>query len=878
MKNFLIVILCSIWIETIFTSQNTSQNTLKAPPSKQSLNTSSNSEASIDISTNIPRPIYKSPSRAKLLIDRESNPIFSRKYKLITKPGLSLVASFLSNLYSIPKIQAAFYFEANLLLSKFSNPADQISAVKTSLIISTALIFTHMRLSRNPLDLDPFYNNLFRFEDWGTTSCYKSVAFPIFFLEKMPRRIASLFNIECPLILTNDSFSTIANVITSAFLSREYLNITEVLIINLPRFKKKSLDNDTALSNDCFQKKVSIEIEIRVNNTNYILVGLTYFDLESKTFKSLSRDFGNFKAYTMIDSDSQVEENFIHFPRDKIDDTKSVLIFYSRADTVTQINRDVIANYEDIPDNVRITYDNFMFYEYPAELQNFSKSDKTENISSHNIALNIFNDNLSSDDNSLKITETTDEITEITETTKINEIDDDLEKLIDLFLDPDSIEEANTENPTESVFSVANSTNQIENNLFEKYAIQHPTFKVLEYPLLKASVEGRTLESLSKTDSIDLMSLTTPNIHDLSMESSLVPERGFYVNFSAQMKLNESNSYISALLMAFYNIPEFQKAVYKDASEELKIQRKQFTMNIAIAVAFAQMNTKSEIIDAELYLVEAISNQFKGEAVSGTFISFTDFASNFLKACGNNVKNIFKTECNIKKIKFEDSTVYNTKEETIYFLPIPLKDISRSIYSHLVTDFVNKNNRLKVDDAFGNFEVYESIKIVTNSKYLFFDINRVKYNVNDSSSQEYRIEFDNRAIWINPEIKVNSRKYELAAKIEFDNEKLIYSTIIKDFRTSRIIKFSHDGTIKTLFNVPFSEYFDDKSTFLIYADKKIIYKSYDAPIKIPKNLNFILQQLEPKKDAKRKRETDDAEAEDEVEVVNEGKYPKTSIE
>ena len=102
----------------------------------------------------------QNPERLENILKKSDAPIFSRSSTLTVPHDLnSHVPAMLSVFYSVPQIQSAFYEEANLILEQFDT-SDWMRVMKSSIIVSTALVFAHMRVFPESLDLSFYFEAL----------------------------------------------------------------------------------------------------------------------------------------------------------------------------------------------------------------------------------------------------------------------------------------------------------------------------------------------------------------------------------------------------------------------------------------------------------------------------------------------------------------------------------------------------------------------------------------------------------------------------------------------------------------------------------------------------------------------------------------------
>ena len=768
-----------------------------------------------------------------------SDPLFSRTSSFIIEPENSYLTTILNIFYNVPKIQEAFYTEADTILSACQDTKCRKMQVKSSLIVSTAVVFAHMRMSKEPLSLNkfnyealidswarcvmvqfsplvPIFNEFNEFLTTGITSLYKHRANVVirnasndiaddkiqeFYLANFP-----LISKQCSVESIDKSFyssntchlDSIDTKLAEIQICRcvEIIDTPEVLFFEMSRL------NHTP-SNDNFQfdsRTFVIDIEITISHRmKYILVGYSTFDETNGQYSSITRDFANLSMYEM--SDGKVKGPISGFTTDKFDDKNSVLLVYARSDTLTQFDRDNIKSFADIPFSIKTAWREILSSDNDELLTSLSDTNGNSNT-----------------------------------TTNAD---------IDFTVNPNANYNADVDISTNTV------------DIFSVDVLDQSFGSFLE------NISDNYGNNFLQNDSLQVNSLA----HESNGVTSVNPfcsNVGFSVSSEESLLSLGSNSCISSLIMAFYNIPDLQQAFYDDANRILSSGNGSIAMNVAIAAAFAQMRLKKEKLDANDYLIKGLSKEINYR-ITANFVILSSFANKILKFLNQSTKKQTQVDCETKIFNAANPILpIDSSRRPTHFVPIsvPLSPVS---ISHLLqNDFVvpskTKSVNIPKECTFETINVFMSNKIHKSSNYLFMDIERVKYENQNSSSN--KLSFDSNPIWINSEIIVDGIEYILVARIEFDAIKIVYLTIIKDFSNSNLYKFSHDGTIQLLQDIKFANFLDSKSTFLIYAKKENFIESYGKEIVIHESIKSFLTLLEEEKQQKmlfKKRKRDEKE-------------------
>lgn len=362
-------------------------------------------------------------------------------------------------------------------------------------------------------------------------------------------------------------------------------------------------------------------------------------------------------------------------------------------------------------------------------------------------------------------------------------------------------------------------------------------------------------------------------IFDLLAESISLVDSVFSINPKTKLMAPKPNSFIFSLFMAFYNIPGIQQAFYNDAAELLSTNDgNDLSLNVAIAAAFAEMRLKGEGVDIENYLLEPLSSAFNNN-LTQTFVRMSTFFPIISKSFGAKVKEQIEIDCESKLLKAGDSTqIGKTIRKPVCGIAIPFTSrTAHSIAHYVANDFTDPTKILQINNPTSTNEkvdVYLSTKLHRSSNYLLLDIGRVNSTTPPRNGFS-KISMDTNRILVNSEVIVNAIKYILVAKIEFDPLKLEYSTIIKDFSSSKIYKFALDTETEVLEAYKFADFMDGKSAFLIYAEEKNLSNSYWSDIKVPESLQNVIKELEEKSQQKsllKKRKREEESAEENVEI------------
>lgn len=691
-----------------------------------------------------------------------SVPIFPRTWGLVADPSNSFAISVLNMLYSIPRFQEAVYAEADVILSTCDLNETRQEMLKTSIVVATAVVFAHLRMGLEPLDLGTFFYEACQ-NAFGKPIKDRFVLINRFlraFLNQMPPRISSLYKhqsrisffkipdlslvvtvtmelmmakyplagneislgdyikqkfFEPTFSCTGPDGTIIAGI--EVTISEEIMESPEILFFEVPRAKLVGSNKQIF---EMSREKIYFEKEITVHRVKYFLVGYSPFNHETSTYSTMTRDFGNMEIYEIIDG--KVSGIYVDSLVETFRDGNTSLLVYARSDTLNQFDREGIKNFSDIPESVKKLA--------------FSSGDSDE--------ADLF-----------------------------DSIPDDLFDLFDLF-----------------------ATEFGSDNFLDSSSITAPVPVAAAYS-------------------------------------------GFSINPKASLIVPRMNSFISSLFMAFYNIPDLQRAIYDDATENLSENSTGFSTKIAIAAAFAQLRLNGEKVDATDYLLEAISMESKNEVI-GTFSRLSVFARNVSSLLGRNYKEQVEIHCESTFTNSADSKhIGKSMGNPIFTFVLQLSGpFPRSVAYYAQNNFEELTKTTRLEEK---IVIDISNKIHNSSTYLFLDINRVDYDKNVD-----KISVDNTTIFIDSEIKMNEIDYILIARIEFDRVDMTYSTIIKDFHSSVIYKFSYDGTVQVLQDVAaaFSDYVDTATTFLIYGDKSKFYNSYTLSIEIPEIIKPVLHQIE----------------------------------
>lgn len=725
-----------------------------------------------------------------------SVPIFPRTWGLVADPSNSFAISVLNMLYSIPRFQEAVYAEADVILSACDLKETRQEMLKTSMVVATAVVFAHLRMGLEPLDLAPFFYE----------ACQNAFGKPIkdrliminqflrAFLNQMPPRISSLYKhqsrisffkipdlslvvsvtkeltmvkyplggnglslgdyikqnfLEPTFSCTGPDGTIIAGIEVTT--SEEIIESPEILFFEVPRAKLVGSNKQIF---EMSREKIYFEKEITVHRVKYFLAGFSPFNHEASKYSLMTRDFGNMEIYEIIDG--KVSGIYVDSLLETFQDDNTSLLVYARSDTLNQFDREGIKNFSDIPESVKKLA--------------FSSGDSDE----------------------------------------------------------------------------ADLLDSIPDDLLDLLATEFGSDILLDSSSITAPVPVAAAYS------------------------------GFSINPKASLIVPRVNSFISSLFMAFYNIPDLQRAIYDDATENLsETSSTEFSTKIAIAAAFAQLRLNGGKVDATDYLLEAISKESQTEVI-GTFSRLTVFARNVSSLLGRNYKEQVEIHCESKFTNSADSKhIGKSMGNPIFSIVLQLSGpFPRSVAYYAQNNFEELTKTTRLDES---IVIDISNKIHKSSKYLFVDINRVDH---DKSAD--KISVDNTTIFIDSEIKMNEIDYILIARIEFDRVDMTYSTIIKDFHSSVIYKFSYDGTVQVLQDVAaFSDYVDTATTFLIYGDKSNFYNSYSLSIEIPESIEPVLHQIEAegqqqksRPSTKRKREESPFVWDDRIYRPDYSKYPQ----
>lgn len=327
----------------------------------------------------------------------------------------------------------------------------------------------------------------------------------------------------------------------------------------------------------------------------------------------------------------------------------------------------------------------------------------------------------------------------------------------------------------------------------------------------------------------------------------------FKINPEIFLTVQSANSYLSSVLMAIYNIPDFRRAFYADANDLLSSDPQPSFVIVAVAAVLAQMTLPGENVKLEEYLIENLSEMFTNNRI-GDFLSFSVFILKFLEVFGPKIKEMIAIDC---EIKFTASTRQITKffRKKNYFIPVSVNTFNGSI-SQCTGNQLLSSVSINISPT----ELIEgqlSTNILQCSKYLFFEVGRIQA----SSLNLTQFILLTTPLWIDSEITVEGNTFILVSRIEYNNVSSSYETIIKDFSTNNVYKFIHDGRVTLYPNNLFSDVLDEKSVFLIYAEKLNFFTSYKDEIEIPESLKAKIEELkkiqEESQSGKRKRDDDD---------------------
>lgn len=360
----------------------------------------------------------------------------------------------------------------------------------------------------------------------------------------------------------------------------------------------------------------------------------------------------------------------------------------------------------------------------------------------------------------------------------------------------------------------------------------------------------------------------------------------FSINPKTKLMAPKPNSFVFSLFMAFYNIPDIQQAFYNDAAELLSTNNgNNLSLNVAVAAVFAEMRLNGKDVDIENYLLEPLSRAFNNN-LTETFVRMSTFFPIISKSFGAKVKEQIEIDSESKLLKAGDSTqIGRTVRKPVCGIAIPFTSrTAHSIAHYVANDFTDPKKIAQVNNPASTGEkvdVYLSTKVHRSSNYLLLDIGRVNSTTPPRNGFS-KISMDTNRIWVNTEVIVNAIKYVLVAKIEFDQLKLEYSTIIKDFGSSKIYKFALDTETEVLEADKFADIMDGKSAFLIYAEEQNLLNSYWSDIKVPESLQFVIKELEEKSQQKtllKKRKREEESVEENVEIYKpEAEFVKPEIE
>ena len=771
--------------------------------------------------SSIPEEIAVDPT-TYFTVSTVPEPIFSRASSLVADPSHSFISTVLNLFYSVPKIQKAFYAEADAILSTCPDEESRKEKLKTSLIVATAGVFAHMRMANEPLRLDSFYLDALR-SAYGESLNGQFVSLAQFlkgFFERLTARITFVFqhqslitirashstcsktrriesmSVKFPLYKNNLSIDQyirnsanepmfikigsegthFSGVKFTSFV--EIVSTPEVLLFNIPRI---TLSDGASQIKFFVAEKIIIDIKITVNRVNYVLMGFSTFDTKLMKYSSVTRDIGNQAWYQMIDGKTSYPLN--QFPLNCLEDENSVLLVYVREDSLFLTNQEAIKTFSDIPASVKSALKSFM-----------------TPVSIEQQPTKVINEHLQSD----------------------RQI-------------------------------IVNGSNGLTDSDFNELS--------------------RTFEAYSDINNSEEVALIPTEV-----PAETTSEIPFAINPETSLISPTSSSCIAAILNAFYNIPGLQKAFYKDAIQILSTSDNgDISVNVAFAAAFAQMKLKGGRVSVEDYIIEAISKEDTMSQYYVLFVRFSPFFNVLSKLLGQNVKDQLEIDSEVKAFKADSTQIGMSFKKSVSFVTLPFGANPRSVSYFLLNDLADPT---KLTRSFNSktsqyVDIYLSIKIINSPKYLCFDISRIIYE--NPNSVQSKLMMANNPIIIDSEVEVNGIAYILVARMEFNINTATYSTIVKDFRTSNLYHFHHDGTVQVLQNTAAASFVDSNSTFLIYAEKKNFFESYLNENESAEDAKFILNKFEElhkqKSSTNKKRKFEEIQGEVQSQIQEEIRNP-----